>query len=123
MELTLSKLGHTWILDLDGTILEHNGYLSKGGERFLPGAQEFLASVPEKDMVIFVTSRCEEYRESTLSFLDEAGINYAAVVFDAPLGERVLMNDMKPSGLQTAISINVARDGEFDLCIRENPHL
>lgn len=25
-EIVISQLGHTWILDLDGTIVKHNGY-------------------------------------------------------------------------------------------------
>ena len=32
--LTLSPLGHTWILDLDGTIVKHDGYLT-GWEELL----------------------------------------------------------------------------------------
>ena len=33
--ITLSPLGHTWLLDLDGTIVKHNGY-KEGGDVRLP---------------------------------------------------------------------------------------
>ena len=36
-ELLLSTLGHTWIFDLDGTIVKHNGYLIDGKDTLLPG--------------------------------------------------------------------------------------
>ena len=89
-EFTLSPLGHTWVLDLDGTVLKHNGYKTDGEDSFLPGAEAFLRSLPEKDMVVFLTSREEGYREQTLRFLDAHGIRYAAVVFGVPYGERIL---------------------------------
>ena len=40
--IRLSPLGHTWILDLDGTIVKHNGYKIDGYDTFLDGAKEFL---------------------------------------------------------------------------------
>ena len=110
MELTLSPLGHTWLLDLDGTILRHNGYKDGEGDSVLPGAMDFLGSIPEGDMVVFVTSREEGLRDATLGFLDECGIRYDHVLFGAPYGERVLVNDRKPGGLETAVAVNVGRD-------------
>jgi hypothetical protein len=32
MTHTLSPLPHTWIFDMDGTIVKHNGYKDGGGE-------------------------------------------------------------------------------------------
>ena len=109
-ELILSTLGHTWILDLDGTIVKHNGYKIDGIDTFLPGAKEFLSSIPDKDMVIFVTSRKEEYRNITESFLKENNIRYDHIIFGAPYGERILINDDKPSGLKMSVAINSKRD-------------
>ena len=37
--LSLSKLPHTWILDLDGTIVKHNGYKLDGKDSLLEGAK------------------------------------------------------------------------------------
>lgn len=36
----MSSLDHTWILDLDGTILKHNGYKIDGKDSFLDGARQ-----------------------------------------------------------------------------------
>ena len=41
-ELRVSPMQKTWILDLDGTILVHDGPYILGRDQFLPGAEEFL---------------------------------------------------------------------------------
>ena len=109
-EIVLSSLGHTWILDLDGTIVKHNGYKIDGEDSFLQGAVDFLKSIPQGDMIIFITSREEKYREQTLSFLKDNHIRYDELILGAPYGERILINDKKPSGLEMAISINMERN-------------
>lgn len=109
-KLVLSPLGHTWILDLDGTIVKHNGYKIDGYDTFLDGAKEFLGSIPKGDMIVFITSRSEEYKQATEIFLAKNGINYSQIIYNAPHGERILINDSKPSGLPTAIAVNRDRD-------------
>ncbi len=109
-KLTLSTLGHTWILDLDGTIVKHNGYLIDGQDTLLPGALEFLHNIPEKDMVIIITSREEKYRIMTENFLNKNEIRYNHIIFNAPYGERILVNDDKPSGLKMSYSVSSNRD-------------
>lgn len=109
-DIILSKLGHTWILDLDGTLLKHNGYKTDGTDSFLPGAEEFLKALPEKDMVIFLTSRTEKEREITLEFLSHNHVRYDHIIFNAPYGERILVNDNKPSGLKMSLGICTERD-------------
>lgn len=42
MMLAISSLPHTWILDLDGTLVEHNGYKIYGKDRVLPGIKKFF---------------------------------------------------------------------------------
>lgn len=106
----LSPLGHTWILDLDGTVVKHNGYKADGFDTFLEGAKEFLDAIPQGDMVIFLTSRTEEDARDTELFLHENGVHYDAVIYGAPYGERILVNDCKPSGLRTALAINSRRN-------------
>lgn len=120
-ELTLSPLGHTWILDLDGTIVKHNGYKLDGHDTLLDGALEFLNSIPKGDMVVFITSRTEEYRGVTERFFTEHHIRYDQIVYNAPYGERILINDRKPSGLVTAVAVNVMRDcfGSLDVKVDE----
>ena len=109
-ELVLSPLGHTWILDLDGTIVKHNGYKLDGNDSFLPGAKEFLASIPDEDFIIIVTSRTDEFKELTLCFLKENNVKFNHIIFNAPYGERILVNDDKPSGLHCSVAINLRRD-------------
>jgi phosphoglycolate phosphatase-like HAD superfamily hydrolase len=109
-KLTLSTLGHTWLLDLDGTIVKHNGYKIDGQDSLLDGAKEFLESIPEGDKIIFLTSRKTEYKEQTEGFLKENSIRYDEILFDLPYGERVLLNDKKESGLVTGIAVNKERD-------------
>lgn len=109
-KLTLSTLGHTWILDLDGTIVKHNGYLLDGQDILLPGALEFLHNIPEKDMVVIITSREEKYRKLTEAFLKNNNIRYDYIIYNAPYGERILVNDNKPSGLKSSYAISSRRD-------------
>lgn len=107
---TVSALGKTWIFDLDGTIVKHNGYKLDGEDSFLEGAQKFLDSISENDKVIFLTSRTDEQKEFTECFLKNNNIRYDDIIYNAPYGERILVNDKKPSGLRTAIAVNTDRD-------------
>jgi hypothetical protein len=117
MTLTLSSLPHTWVLDLDGTIVEHNGYKKYGHDVFLDGAKEFLCSIPEDDMIIFLTSRTTEYSALTEEFLSENNIKFNHIIYGAPYGERILVNDDKPSGLDMAKAIRKERDEAVDIHI------
>ncbi len=109
-KLKVSPLPKTWILDLDGTIMKHNGYKIDGTDTFLAGAKEFLQGIPAEDMILFLTSRTEREKELTETFLKKYGVRYDAIIYDAPYGERILVNDKKPSGLPTALAINTQRD-------------
>ena len=50
--LILSTLPKTWIFDLDGTLLKHNGYKIDGKDTLLRGAKEYIDSLPLEDKVI-----------------------------------------------------------------------
>lgn len=106
----VSALGKTWILDLDGTLVKHNGYKIDGKDSWLAGAKEFLMNIPCTDKIVFLTSRTEQEKTLTEDFLAEQGIRYDDIIYNAPYGERILINDTKPSGLRTAIAVNVKRD-------------
>lgn len=106
----LSTLNHTWILDLDGTLVKHNGYLIDGVDTVLPGTHQFMQQIPADDMVVIITSRKSSYREVTEAFLKQNKIRYDSIIFDAPMGERIVVNDEKPKGLKTALAINLQRD-------------
>ena len=122
-ELVLSPLGHTWFLDLDGTLVKHNGHLTDGQDSLLPGADALLAEIPADDLVVIVTSRAETYREATERFLADRRIRYDHIIFDAPFGERIVVNDAKPSGLMTALALNGTRDQAPSLRVRVDESL
>ena len=115
MEMILSSLPKTWVLDLDGTLVVHNGYKLCGKDIWLEGAKEFLLSIPEDDMIIFLTSRTTEYAAQTEAFLGESGIRWNHIIYGAPYGERILVNDDKPSGLCMAYAVGGDRDSVWDV--------
>ena len=109
-ELILSKLPKTWIFDIDGTIAKHNGYKLDGYDTLLEGAKEYLGRIPADDKIIILTSRTDEFRQMTLNFLKENEIRYDDIIFNVPMGERIVVNDRKPSGIDMAIAINLDRN-------------
>lgn len=109
-ELILSTLPKTWVFDLDGTLLKHNGYKTDGIDTILPGVTEYLDMIPSEDRVVIFTSRTEQYREITLKFLEENQIRYDEILFNMPMGERIVVNDRKPSGIDMAVAINIDRN-------------
>lgn len=108
--IEVSSLGKTWIFDIDGTIVKHNGYKTDGFDTMLPGAKEFLNSIPDTDVIIFLTARDVSYKKMTEDFLNKNGIRYLTVLYGLPYGERILVNDRKPSGLNLSYAINTERD-------------
>lgn len=108
-KIELSSLPHTWIFDLDGTIVQHNGHLS-GDDILLPGVTEFWANIPAEDFIIIISARDEGYHTVTSLFLESCGLRYDLLLLGVPKGERILINDKKPSGMLTAHAINIERD-------------
>lgn len=121
--IEISTLGHTWLIDLDGTIVKHNGYKIFGKDVLLEGAIDFLNSIPENDIIIFLTSRKLEFAQMTENFLKENHINYYKIIYELPYGERILINDNKPSGLNMGFAINKTRDSELLIEINEKSDL
>ena len=123
MIVEMSDLPKTWILDLDGTIVKHNGYKIDGEDSLLDGVEQLLSQISEDDMVVFITSRKKEYKCRTEEFLEKNNIRYNHIIYEAPYGERILINDRKPSGLKMAYSFDVERDKVFDNVILNNSML
>lgn len=106
----MTNLPKTWILDFDGTIVKHNGYKLDGEDTLLDGVDDLLLQIQDDDMVIILTSRKKEYESITKDFLKKCNIRYDYIIFEAPYGERILVNDRKTSGLNMAYAVNSDRN-------------
>jgi hypothetical protein len=105
-----SRLNKTWIFDLDGTLVIHNGYKC-GEDTLLPGIKDFFHNnITDTDYVLITTARHSEFKGIAEKCFLENQIRYNKIIYDMPNGERILMNDIKPSGLKTAYSYNLDRD-------------
>lgn len=108
--LVMTTLGKTWLLDLDGTLVKHNGYKIDGKDSLLPEIEYLLDQICPEDTVVLLTSRGKDQREETEAFLREHKIRYDHIIFELPYGERILINDRKPSGREMAVAIGTQRD-------------
>ena len=121
--LEFSPLNKTWILDVDGTIVKHNGYKIDGFDSLLEGVKEFFANIPSEDKVILLTARKNEELPILSNFLKEHNIRYDYLLSDMPMGERILINDRKPSGLDMAYAINKNRDKALNIKYKINEEI
>ena len=119
-KLEFSPLSKTWILDIDGTLVKHNGYLIDGHDTLLDGVKEFFKKLSSDDKVVLLTARKEEYLPALKDFLAKNNIRYDVLLTDMPMGERILINDRKPSGLDMAFSVNKDRDAKLDIAYKIN---
>lgn len=104
-----SDLNKTWIFDLDGTLVKHNGYKTSG-EELLPGVKDFFSKIKKDDRIVILTARESKYKKETERFLKQNNIRFDYIIYDLPVGERILFNDKKPSGMKTAYAYNLDRD-------------
>ena len=95
----------TLFVDFDGTTFEH------ATETILPGTKEKFDAWNEKGYTIIITTaRPSTAKEQTIRALDVNGLQYHAIIFDLPNGDRVVLNDIK-EGRDRAFAYNVARNG------------
>ena len=60
--------------------------------------------------IILTTGRKESLRKTTEEQLSRIGIFYDKLVMGIGGGDRIVVNDNKPDGRQTAFAINLERD-------------
>lgn len=73
-----------------------------------------MRSIPKDDYIIILTARFEDFApQKTKDFLAEYNIRYDQILFNMPQGERILINDNKPSGLCCAYAIAQERNQGF----------
>lgn len=115
MELNKSDLPKVIFIDIDGTLLKHNGgNLSDT----LHEEPELLPDVIDKmngwesagHQIILTTSRKESIRKYTEDQLIKVGITYDQLIMGLNMGERVLINDLKPYPMRTARAIEIERN-------------
>jgi phosphoglycolate phosphatase-like HAD superfamily hydrolase len=109
-------------LDIDGTLLKHHNdglsaILTEEPE-LLPGVIDKLNEWEAKGYkIILVTGRSESMRGATERQLESLGIFYSALMMEVT-GDRILINDKKPSGRVAASAINIDRNagiGDIEL--------
>ena len=126
INLKISKLAHTWFIDLDGTIFKHNKYKDNGFDIIVnSNVRKFFDQISENDILIFTTSR-----SSSLSKLCERSLKEIlnikqkfTIIYGLPHGERILVNDSKPSGMITSLAINIDRDNFPEFFIDEDQNI
>ena len=124
-----TKIGKTWFIDIDGTVLKAQsdskldrmiaqfGNRSHTQEQTLPSSKQFLKKIPKRDAIILTTARDNRHKEHTEKTLQHLGVRYDNVIYDLRSGARILVNDVKPKGavknrheIKTAFAINLKRN-------------
>ena len=113
----------TIFCDIDGTLLEHQGDLSKtitNQPRLLDGTITKIGEWDRKGYnIILVTGRRESMRKLTEQHLASLGVFYDQLIMGIGGGPRIVINDKKPySDDNTCYAINIERNkgiGEVEL--------
>jgi ribonucleotide monophosphatase NagD (HAD superfamily) len=105
----------TIFCDIDGTLVKHKKPIDSTSEdtelELLEGTLEKILEWDKKGYnIILVTGRRESTRESTKKQLSKIGIIYDQLIMGIGGGVRVVINDCKPDGEETAKSITTIRD-------------
>ena len=101
----------TIFIDLDGTLVKHNYSPLVTQDSFLPGAVDFLRHARSAGhYCILTTNRSAEKSEAVLKeLLTHYNFSFERVMFDLPVGVRILINDTKGTEVR-AIAVPVLRD-------------
>lgn len=104
-------------LDVDGCLLKHHGGSSsslmnhKNKTEILPGVREKLDEWEVAGyQIIITTGRKESLREFTEKQLLVCGVAYDQLIMGLGRGERIVINDRKPSGEDTARAVCINRN-------------
>lgn len=104
----------TIFLDIDGTLLKHQGSLSKTGIMppvLLDNVHDKLDQWDKKGYrIILITGRKESMREITEKQLKLVGINYDQLIMGVGNGPRYMINDSSEESQETVFGITVERN-------------
>lgn len=113
----------TVFCDIDGTLVKHNIPTKNTGPlktlHLLPNTLEKLSEWDAKGYnIILTTGRRESMRKATEEQLADLGVFYDHLIMGIGGGDRILVNDCKPDGRETAFAFNLKRDegiGKLDI--------
>jgi hydroxymethylpyrimidine pyrophosphatase-like HAD family hydrolase len=113
----------TIFVDLDGTLILFNLEPERYTDRIIMDTMRFLIKKKsEGHCIVCTTARTYEH---TMLAIKNAGIPldfFDRLVCDLPMGRRILINDRKANGLDSAIAINLYRDqGDPDGLLQDIP--
>lgn len=104
----------TIFCDIDGTLIEHFGSHYTQITRdpvLLENTIETIRSWDQRGYnIILTTGRRESARQVTVDQLQTLGIFYDQLIMGIGGGSRVLINDRKPDGKDTAFAYNIDRN-------------
>ncbi len=104
----------TIFLDIDGCILPHPGHPNNhiyDNLTPLEGVKTTLDKWIMKDYkIILVTGRKECVREETIKQLKQHGITWDQLIMGVGGGTRILINDTKPNGEESAKAFVIKRN-------------
>ena len=119
---SIGKRPKTVVVDVDGVIFKQirkwpNIDLIDPKNDLLPGVREkFLEWEMKGYRIILMTGRADNYKSLTEEQLEKAGIPYHQLIMSAGMGQRVLINNLKPeeADVPTAVAVNVDVDRGFE---------
>jgi len=107
----------TIILDIDGTLIEHRGTLSKTTSEYKSDEKPLRSTIEKIDEwegkgynIVLMTGRKESSRLFTEMQLANMNIFYDQLIMGVGGGVRHLVNDKKPDGTLTAFAHNLTRN-------------
>lgn len=113
----MTRSPKTWFIDFDGTLVTQRSHMMET-DTILEGTKAFFKEVVhELDRVVITTARTCDDKERIERFFESHGIRVDHVICGLPTGARMLVNDMKPDGTQTAYAFNLERDRGIDTSI------
>jgi hypothetical protein len=104
----------TIFCDIDGTLIEHFGSHHSQIKTHPILLEKTIDTIDQWDRkgynIILTTGRRESCRDVTINQLESLGIFYDQLIMGIGGGERVLINDRKSDGRDTAFSYNIDRN-------------
>ncbi len=117
METNTGKLNkETIFVDLDGTLILFNLEPERVTDRIIMSTMKYLIKKKAEGACIVCTT-ARSYKHTMMAIVN-AGIPldfFDHIIYDLPMGRRVLINDHKDGAPESAVAVNLFRDeGDID---------